>query len=67
MEKNGVVAIGASKATGEEVPVPIQAPAVLLQILHGWDPYEEVDYIRPENPDGSIHGTQKTAWCVVLM
>ena len=70
MEKNGAVAIGASKASGKERPVPVQtavpiptsavatgeeAPAGLGQILLGWDPYEEFVYIRPENPyDTSI-------------
>ncbi|MDO5764056.1 MAG: hypothetical protein Q4P90_08710 [Bifidobacteriaceae bacterium] len=64
MEKIGAVAIGASKAAGEEphIPVPAsvvasdeEAPAGLGQIPLGWDPYEEVVYIRPENPyDTSI-------------
>jgi hypothetical protein len=65
MEKKDSVAIVASKAAGEEAPVPIQAPveasvaaAVPVQApvpvrvpVPAWNPYEEPpEYVPPENP-----------------
>ena len=59
MEKKDSVAIVASKAAGEEAPVPVQAPAPTAEAaavpvpvrVPAWNPYEEPpEYVPPENP-----------------
>ena len=62
MKKKDAVAIIASKAAGEEAPLPIQAPAPAAEAaavpvqapvpvrVPAWNPYEEPpEYVPPEN------------------